>query len=235
VITVDFDKLSLQPGYKILDIGCGTGRHTCAAYALRGVIVVGADIDTADMCEARERLKLHEQLGEHGGGIWSLATADIHCLPFKDHVFDLVICSEVLEHLKAEQYAVREIIRVLKPGKNLVVSVPRFGPEYICWLLSNEYHSASDGHVRIYRARELIAILEKAGVRKWASHFAHSLHSPYWWLKCLVGPSRQDSVPVNLYHRFLTWDMMHKPPLTRFLDRLLNPLLGKSIVLYFRK
>jgi ubiquinone/menaquinone biosynthesis C-methylase UbiE len=233
--TVDFDRLDLQPGHKILDIGCGTGRHTCAAYALKKVVVVGADIDAADVCETRERLKLHDQLGEHGGGVWNLATADINYLPFKDHAFDLVICSEVLEHLVDETRPVSELVRVLKPGKNLVVSVPRYGPEYICWWLSDEYHSASDGHVRIFRTAEIAAVIEQAGLRKWSYHFAHSLHSPYWWLKCLVGPARQDSRAVNLYHRFLTWDMMRKPLLSRFLDKLLNPILGKSVVLYFRK
>jgi len=235
VITVDFHKLDLQPGHKILDIGCGTGRHTCAAYGLKGVMAVGADIDFEDLCETRRRLRLHDQLGEHGGGLWSVTAADISCLPFKDHAFDLVVCSEVLEHIANETSPVQEIIRVLKPGKNLVVSVPRYGPEYICWLLSEEYHTASNGHVRIYSSDEITATLEKAGVQKWASHFAHSLHSPYWWLKCLVGPSRQDSVPVNLYHRFLTWDMMQKPLFTRVLDKLLNPLIGKSVVLYFKK
>jgi len=220
VITVDFAKLDLQPGHKILDIGCGTGRHTCAAYALKGVWAVGADIDIDDVCETRRRLTLHDQLGEHGGGLWSVAAANIRCLPFKDQAFDLVICSEVLEHIANETTPVREIIRVLKPGKNLVVSVPRYGPEYICWFLSEEYRTASNGHVRIYQSGELTTILEKAGVQKWSSHFAHSLHSPYWWLKCLVGPSRQDSVPVNLYHRFLTWDMMQKPLFTRLLDKL---------------
>ncbi len=235
MITVDFAKLDLQPGHKILDIGCGTGRHTCAAYALSDVVAVGADIDIADVRETRQRLILHDQLGEHGGGLWSVAAADINYLPFKDHAFDLVICSEVLEHIANETRPVAEIIRVLKPGKNLVVSVPRYGPEYICWLLSKEYRTASNGHVRIYRSSEITATLEKAGVQKWSSHFAHSLHSPYWWLKCLVGPSREDSVPVNLYHRFLTWDMMQKPLFTRLLDKLLNPLLGKSVVLYFKK
>jgi hypothetical protein len=140
-----------------------------------------------------------------------------------------------MEHLPDESRAVTEIIRVLKPGRNLVVSVPRYGPEYICWRLSEEYRTASNGHVRIYRTAQLTDILEKAGVRRWASHFAHSLHTPYWWLKCLVGPSRRNSRPVNLYHRFLTWDMMQKPAATRLLDKLLNPLLGKSVVLYFKK
>ena len=128
-----------------------------------------------------------------------------------------------------------EIIRVLKPGNNLVVSVPRFFPEKICWLLSDEYYNANQGHVRIYRQAGLVEQLEGQGVVLWATHFAHSIHAPYWWLKCLVGPTREDSRSVNLYKRFLTWDIMEKPPLTRFLDRLLNPVLGKSLVLYLKK
>ncbi|HUV76725.1 MAG TPA: SAM-dependent methyltransferase, partial [Desulfobacterales bacterium] len=64
---------------------------------------------------------------------------------------------------------------------------------------------------------------------------AHSLHTPYWWLKCLVGPEREDCRLVNLYHRFLVWDIMRHPWITRFLDRLLNPVMGKSLVVYLTK
>ena len=78
-------------------------------------------------------------------------------------------------------------------------------------------------------------MLTAAGLRLWAVHWAHSLHTPYWWLKCVVGPQRKDHLLVNLYHRFLTWDIMHQPQITRFFDKLLNPLLGKSLVLYFIK
>ena len=66
-------------------------------------------------------------------------------------------------------------------------------------------------------------------------HYAHSIHAPYWWLKCFVGPTRADSAVVNLYHRLLVWDIMKKPWVTRWIDRLLNPLLGKSMVLYLQK
>jgi len=235
VITVDFSRLDIRPGFKILDIGCGSGRHTAAAYELDKTITVGADLDYDDVTRAGERLRFHDSLGAHGGGRWALSTADISSLPFKSDCFDLVICSEVLEHIPDHETAMGEIIRVLKPGNNLVVSVPRFFPEKICWLLSDEYYNANQGHVRIYRQNALVELLEGQGVSLWATHFAHSIHAPYWWLKCMVGPTREDSRSVNLYNRFLTWDIMEKPPLTRLLDRLLNPLLGKSLVLYFVK
>jgi len=235
VITVDFNKINSRPGVKILGIGCGSGRHTCAAYRLEKAIVIGADLNFADTCEARNRLRYHDSLGEHGGGKWIISVADITSLPFQENYFDLVICSEVLEHIPDDQSAMKEIIRILKPGKTLVVSVPRYFPEKICWALSNEYHDANNGHIRIYKKKELLRSLESKGLRNRAVHFAHSLHSPYWWLTCLVGPTREDSYPVNLYHRFLTWDIMKKPAVTRFLDRLLNPVLGKSVVLYFTK
>jgi len=235
VITVDFSRLAVQPGFKILDIGCGTGRHTCAAYRFKNVIAVGADLKFEDLTEASERLKLHDRLGEHGGGVWGLAAADATSLPFKDECFDLVICSEVLEHIKDYLQAIREIVRVLKPGRNLAVSVPRYWPERICWALSEAYHTAEGGHIRIFRQRQLTSDLRKAGVRQWRRHYAHSLHTPFWWLKCLLGPDREDLLPVKLYHRFLIWDIMKRPRVTGLIDKLLSPLMGKSAVLYLKK
>lgn len=235
MVTVEFDRLTVKPGFKILDIGCGSGRHTCAAYKCRNVTAIGVDLNFDDLNEAKGRLQLHDRLGEHGGGAWALAAADVTQLPFKDDYFDLVICSEVLEHILSHRAAIREIVRVLQPGCNLVVSIPRYWPERICWALSTDYHTAAGGHVRIFKQAQLLTDLQGAGVRQWARHYAHSLHSPFWWLKCLVGPNREDCLPVNLYHRFLTWDIMKQPRVTGLLDNLLNPLMGKSLVLYLRK
>ncbi len=235
MITVDFKKLCIKPGFRILDIGCGSGRHTCHAYRFDDVLAVGADLKFDDVIEAKKQLKLHDELGEHGNGHWALSVADVRNLPFKDNYFDVVICAEVMEHIPEDRLAVREVIRVLKPGNILVVSVPRYFPERICWALSDDYTNANQGHLRIYKKKGLINLLESEGAKTWATHHAHSLHTPYWWLKCLVGPTRDDSGLVNRYHRFLTWDIVKRPKITRWLDNLLNPLYGKSLVVYSRK
>jgi ubiquinone/menaquinone biosynthesis C-methylase UbiE len=234
VLTIDFNKLNIKSGYRILDIGCGSGRHTCGAARFKQVTVIGVDINPGEVNEAKKRLEFQEKTGL-SDGCWNVLVADINRLPFDDNFFDLVICTEVLEHISDQKSAVHEVVRVLKPGMDAAVSVPRYWPEQICWRLSEEYRSAENGHIRIYKKAELVKLLEQAGLKHWTSHYAHSLHSPYWWIKCLVGPSKEDSRLVNLYHRFLTWDILKRPAITLFLDRLLNPVLGKSAVLYLRK
>ena len=99
---------------------------------------MGVGINFDDAFEAKNRLEYHEKLGDYGGGVWGISVADTLDLPFKDNFFDLVICSEVLEHIHDHKAAVSEIVRVLKPGKNLVVSVPRYLTERICWAISEK-------------------------------------------------------------------------------------------------
>jgi SAM-dependent methyltransferase len=235
MITVDFQCLYLRDRSRILDIGCGSGRHTAAAYDLNIGSVVGADPDFHDLSAARERLELHMSWNPRKIGAWSLAAADMTRLPFKDDSFDMVICSEVLEHIGPWRQAIRESIRVLKPDSHLVISVPRRWPEAVCWALSPAYRNAPGGHVRIFIAEDLVRWIRSMGLSLWRTHYAHGLHTPYWWLKCLLGIERRHIWPMAAYHRFLTWDMMKKPRLTRCLEQWLNPVLGKSVVFYFRK
>jgi SAM-dependent methyltransferase len=235
MITVDFQCLHLQDRMRILDIGCGTGRHTAAAYDLNKGTVIGADPNFDDLLAARERLGLHAGWNLRKNGTWSLAAADMTRLPFMDGRFDIVISSEVLEHIGAWRQAIKESIRVLKPDGHLVISVPRRWPEAICWVLSPGYRNTPGGHIRIFNAADLVRWIRSQGLTLWRTHYAHGLHTPYWWLKCLLGIERRHLWPVAAYQRFLTWDIMKKPRLTRCLERCLNPVMGKSVVLYFRK
>ncbi len=235
MITIDFNKLDIQPGNKILDIGCGEGRHTIKAAQQKESICVGADFGFQTLIETNKKLEFHRALNDLYCKSVDLSQMDVTNLPFKNNTFDVVICSEVLEHIPNHKQAISELVRIVRPGKYLAVSVPRFLPEKICWLLSDEYFNANMGHVRIYKKKALVQWIESLGVTHFASHYAHSIHTPYWWLKCLVGPNKTNSSLVNLYHKLLVWDLMKKPWITSFMDRLFNPILGKSLVLYFKK
>lgn len=235
MITVDFNRLGILPHDRILDIGCGEGRHTIRAAQEQDTRCTGADFGFDNLIHTRNKLEFHKKIKDLACRDVNLACMDICTLPFPDNCFDSVICSEVLEHIPEDAAAMSELVRIAKPGKILAVSVPRFWPEKICWFLSDEYCNANKGHVRIYRKKRLIQKIQALGPLYLGSHFSHSLHTPYWWLKCLMGPNRTDAFPVNLYHRLLVWDLMKKPKITAFIDKLFNPLLGKSLVLYFRK
>ena len=85
-------------------------------------------------------------------------------LPFPDASFDRVIASEVLEHIPDDEAAMAELARVLRPGGSMAVTVPRCGPEFVNWALSDEYHDVPGGHVRIYRRSQLVGRLERTGL-----------------------------------------------------------------------
>jgi hypothetical protein len=87
--------------------------------------------------------------------------------------------------------------------------------------------------VRIFHRRVLQRAIEANDMVCYSRHWAHGLHSPYWWLRCLFWSKGEQVWLVQAYHRLLVWDLMKQPSLTRALEWLMNPLWGKSNVLYF--
>jgi len=227
MLTVDFDRLGVGAGTKVIDVGCGAGRHSFEAYR-RGADVIAFDQNAADLNDVDEILQAMKDQGEVPPSARAEAVkGDALDLPYADATFDCVIASEILEHVPEDDRAMAELVRVLKPGGALA--------ERVCWALSDEYHANEGGHIRIYRADALRDKVLGHGLRLTHTHHAHALHSPFWWLKCAVGTSKSDHPAVAAYHKLLVWDMMSRPWLSRTAESLLNPLIGKSVALYFRK
>ena len=234
MLTVDYARLDVRPGMTVLDLGCGEGRHAFEAYR-RGAHVVAVDHGTDEVATTRRWLDAIAAAGEAPAGARAeVVRGDLRALPVPDASVDRVIAAEVLEHIPDDRAAFAEIARVLVPGGRVAVTVPRYGPERICWALSDAYHANEGGHVRIYRGTELRARLAEAGLAPVDRHHAHALHAPYWWLKCAVGVER-DAAVVRAYHRLLVWDLTARPRTTRALERVLDPVLGKSLVVYADK
>ena len=235
MLTVDYDRLRVGLGTTVIDVGCGAGRHSFEAYR-RGANVIAFDQHAEELANVDTMLQAMGEAGEAPESAKAqVVVGDALALPYPDGSFDTVIASEILEHIPDDDGVISELIRVLRPGGTLAVTVPRWLPEKICWLLSDDYHANEGGHIRIYKADELRAKLIAGGLRFTHSEYAHGLHSPFWWLKCAVGVEKPDHPAVQAYHRLLVWDMMSRPALTRVAEAALNPLVGKSVALYFEK
>jgi SAM-dependent methyltransferase len=242
VLTVRFDRLGVQPGDLLLDMGCGAGRHAFESFR-QGARVVAFDYSAAELKDVGglfQAMRDEGQAGTEPGSMAATTNGDALQLPFPSNTFDRIIASEVLEHVSDDQVALNEIYRVLKPGGTLAATVPSWLPEQVCWALSDEYHApfVEGGHVRIYSEPRLRARMRDSGLKPGFAHHAHALHSPYWWLKCAVGPTNDDNPLVKAYLQVLIWDIAQTQPMgtiTRWTERLLNPALGKSLVVYARK
>ena len=230
MLTVDYDRLGVGPGDLVLDLGCGFGRHAFEA-ARRGASVVALDAGPDEVAQVRATLGAMVEAGELAPDHPATAVqGDALALPFADGTFDRVIASEVLEHIPDDIAAMRELARVLAGRRD--------GGDGAA-LRARGHQLGALGRVPRHarRPRAHLPALDAgapARARPASSrpgyHHAHGLHSPYWWLRCLVGPSNDSHPAVAAYHKVLVWDIVKAPFVTRTADRVLSPLIGKSLV-----
>ncbi|MFM7045803.1 MAG: class I SAM-dependent methyltransferase [Ilumatobacteraceae bacterium] len=234
MLTIRFERLGVRPGDLVLDAGAGFGRHAFEL-ARRGADVVALDYAADEVVATRGTFGAMVEAGEIPVERYvGVLQGDATRLPFADGSFDRVITSEVLEHIQHDVDAIGELARVLRPGGTFAATVPAWLPEKVNWMLSDEYHApkAAGGHVRIYSATELRAKLRTAGLRVVGSHRAHALHSPYWWLRCAVGPRNEHHPFVRRYRQLLEWEITRQPAALQLVERVTAPALGKSYVVY---
>lgn len=129
---------------RVLDLGCGTGGFLVELGRLGPATGVDFAPRALELCRSR--------------GLRRLARADGQRLPFADASFDLVTALDVIEHLDDDRAALREIVRVLRPGGFAVLNVPAFR---FLWSAKDELNH----HRRRYRLPELRDRAREAGLR----------------------------------------------------------------------
>ncbi len=155
-------ELGPQPTWRILDVGAGTGANLSVLGKLRVRQVVGCDL-SMDALRYSASAK---------GTV--LARTDACRLPFRDDTFDVLIATDVIEHLDDDAAALHEFVRVLRPGGHLVLTVPAFpalwGPQDVV-----------AHHRRRYMRAALLALLRQSGLRVHSCfHFNYLLFVPIW-------------------------------------------------------
>ena len=174
LLTVDLERLRVQAGERLLDAGCGEGRH-CFGALERGANVVGLDLDLASLKADVGRLRARSgELGTLG----EMLQGNTFALPFDDGTFDKVICSEVMEHVHDYSAAAAELARALKPSGLAAVTIPTQTSENLYLRVGDDYFESPGGHIRIFRPRQLAEGLASAGLYTVGVGFAHALHTP---------------------------------------------------------
>ena len=233
MLTFNLTKYELNESGIMLDVGCGEGRHIFGIMQEHPEMkCIGLDMDNDSLHKAEEGYEYFKSISNVGAEF--LKGSD-YSLPFLDNSLDLIVCSEVLEHLHQYNDAVKEIHRVLKPGGKFYASVPASWPEKICWALSKDYQNQPGGHLRIFNQSGLVSEIEDSGFKFLSSDRFHSIHAPYWWLRCFFWNTQDSNFVVNGYKKMLERHILKKPFFLDFIDKIFNPFLGKSFSMYFEK
>lgn len=164
-----FEWVEPRKGDLVLDIPCGRGFYLKMFRHASGCRLVGADLEASFLKKAASSVPLDSAT--------ALSRADLQNLPFRDEVFDAIICSEGLEHIEDDLAGMRELTRIAKPGATIVVTVPN--ANYPFWwdpinrtleklfgrhIQNGPLAGIWANHLRLYRAEELRRLIEQAGL-----------------------------------------------------------------------
>lgn len=178
VIGLDLPQINARAA-KVLDIGCGQGWAVLEAVQL-GARAYGLDLSPELLSQART------QFARAGIVDAPLALAKSNCGPFVSESFDLIICSELIEHTFETDGTLAEISRLLKPGGHLVLSFPTMYVENIIARFSGEFLSYS-GHVRQFTPDDMKHRLARQGLHISQQQGRYFEWSVYWLLRAILG------------------------------------------------
>ena len=229
--TFNFNSLNLKKIKSFADIGCGNGRHLKSlGYKLQMCRMTGVDHSSSEITQLRSEFQNYICKNQNS---YKFIDEDIRKLSIDSSSQDLVICSEVLEHVPNFEMVLKECVRILKPNGVLLISVPSYLPEKFCWLFSKEYQQTPGGHIRIFKKNFLREVFKRQGLKIFKAHRQHAFHSFYWIMRSKN--KMKDSKFLQSFHELLVKQMFGKAKISERLEKVINPLFGKSECFYLHK
>ena len=229
--TFKFNTLNLKKIKTAIDVGCGNGRHLKSlGFKLKNASIIGIDQSTHEIG------KLNEEFSDYfcsNLNKYQFIEGDVRDIDLPSNSQDLVICSEVLEHVPNFKDVLKECYRILKPGSVMLISVPSYFPESLCWMFSKAYMQTPGGHIRIFKKRFLKECFKELNLKIFKHHREHSMHSIYWILK--ARNNMEENQFLKSFHALLVRQMFGQANLSLQIEKALNPIFGKSECFYLRK
>jgi ubiquinone/menaquinone biosynthesis C-methylase UbiE len=215
----------------IIDVGCGDGGHSYFC-ARQGAEVIFIDMDAAKLAGTEAKIKASP------AHAFRAILSDCSPIPLPDATGDIIICTEVLEHVADPRVFLQESIRVAKPGARLVITVPDARSEQLVGATAPEAYFQEPNHIRIFAEGELRALLLAAGLEIQSEQKHGSYWSMYMALSWLT--SGTDEMPIDNPHAIpdhwvRLWKALQDHPNGHLVRESLNELLPRTQSIVARK
>tara|TARA_R110001599_G_scaffold145321_1_gene327606 strand:- start:57609 stop:58388 length:780 start_codon:yes stop_codon:yes gene_type:complete len=217
---------------RVIDVGCGDGAliHFCAKL---GAEVVFIDRDETALAKTEAKIAASPARAHRA------IQSDCNPIPLPDNAGDLVICTEVLEHVPDPEVFLRELVRVTRPGGQLLITVPDSRSEQFIAATAPPQYFMEPNHIRIFTAQQFRDLVQSAGLEIESQQFVGCFWSIYWplsWLTC----EPDSGLPVDNPHPITDhwtrlWGAVQDHPQGHKIRNALNQLLPKAQSIVARK
>lgn len=226
--------VTIEPSSTVIDVGCGDGGFIgfCARR--------GAEVIFVDQNEAKVRAT-EEMVKGTCARAYQAIVSDCSPIPLADATGDIVICTEVLEHVPDPVLFLKEVIRVAKPGARLLITVPDARSETFVAATAPPGYFEEPNHIRIFYADEFRELILEAGLEIEDHQFLGCFWSVYWPLSWLTQePNFDAGLPIDnpdpiTVHWTKLWQLVQQHPEGHKIRDALNALLPKSQCIVARK
>jgi SAM-dependent methyltransferase len=224
--------VTILPEHTVIDVGCGDGGFI-GFVARRGAEVIFIDQDAARLAGTETRIKQSQARA------YRAIQSDCDPIPLDDGTGDLVICTEVLEHVPDPAKFLDEVIRIAKPGAQLLISVPDERSEQLVSVTAPPECFQVPNHIRMFSAQAFESLIRGAGLEIESHEFTGCFWSIFWplsWMTCEPG----DGLPVDNPHPIMQhwvelWRLVQEHPDGHKVRDAFNLLLPKSQTIVARK
>ncbi|MEM6579938.1 MAG: class I SAM-dependent methyltransferase [Pseudomonadota bacterium] len=209
----------------VIDVGCGYGGIIgfCAGQGARTLFI---DVDAERLLATEKSIKASP------AHAYQAIHSDCDPIPLDDEIGDIVICTEVLEHVSDPARLMDELVRIMKPGGKLVVSVPDERGEAFAAATAPDSYFKEPYHVRVFASGELESMIIGAGLAIDSEQYIGcfwSFYLPLSWLTAEEG----DDVPVDNPHPITDhwtrlWRGVQSHPKGELMREALNKVLPRT-------